>query len=300
MVRTGMQGRKYKKHFGEAAFVAACYTIIIFVCIVTLYPFMYLLSASFSSSTSVMKNEVILLPKEFTLRAYQVVIRYKGIWLAYLNTIFYTVGGTVLSLGFSILAAYPLSKKRWAPNRVLSLFVVFTLWFNSGMIPFFLVMHALKLTDTRLGILLYPAINALYVIILRTHFQGLPASFEESAKLEGANDWHILWKIIVPLSKPVMAAIGLYYAIARWNSFFWESILLTDDSRVPVQVLLRRIILSSQLGQDIASALSRGEASIPVTIKFASIIITTLPIIVLYPFFQRYFVSGALVGGVKE
>ncbi|WMJ87366.1 carbohydrate ABC transporter permease [Anaerocolumna sp. MB42-C2] len=291
---------KHNKNIGETVFVVICYGIVIFVCIVTLYPFLYLLSASISSSTSVMKNEVVLLPKEFTLRAYQVVVQYKGIWSAYLNTIYYTVFGTILSLGLTILAAYPLSKMRWAPKRIMGLFVVFTLWFTSGMIPFFLVMHELKLTDSRLGILLYPAINALYIIILRTHFQGLPMSLEESAKLEGANDWQILKKIIVPLSKPVLAAIGLYYAIARWNSFFWESILLTDDKRVPVQVLLRRIIISSQLGQDMAAALSRGEASVPVTIKFATIIITTLPIIVLYPFFQKYFVSGALVGGIKE
>ncbi len=291
---------KLNKNIGEILFVVICYGIVIFVCIVTLYPFLYLLSASMSSSTSVMRNDVILLPKEFTMRAYEVVIQYKGIWRAYFNTIYYTLFGTLLSLGLTILAAYPLSKKRWVPKRIMGLFVVFTLWFTSGMIPFFLVMHELKLTDSRLGILLYPAINALYIIILRTHFQGLPMSLEESAKLEGANDWQILKKIMVPLSKPVLAAIGLYYAIARWNSFFWESILLTDDKRVPVQVLLRRIIISSQLGQDMAAALSRGEASVPVTIKFATIIITTLPIIVLYPFFQRYFVSGALVGGVKE
>jgi putative aldouronate transport system permease protein len=291
---------KHNKNVGEIAFVVLCYGIVLFVCIVTLYPFIYLLSASVSSSTSVMKNDVVLFPKDFTMRAYQVVVQYKGIWRAYFNTIYYTVFGTIISLSLTILAAYPLSKMRWAPKRVMGLFVVFTLWFTSGMIPFFLVMHNLHLTDSRLGILLYSAINALYIIILRTHFQGLPISLEESAKLEGANDWQILRKIIVPLSKPVLAAIGLYYAIARWNSFFWESILLTDDKRVPVQVLLRRIIISSQLGQDMAAALSRGEASVPITIKFATIIITTLPIIVLYPFFQRYFVSGALVGGVKE
>ncbi len=291
---------KQNKNVSEAIFVAICYSIIVLVCIVTLYPFIYLLCASFSSSESVMRNDVVLLPKEFTLRAYQVVAMYKGMWNAYLNTVYYTVFGTLLSLALSVLGAYPLSKMRWAPRKWMGLFVVFTLWFTSGMIPFFLVMHELNLTDSRLGILLYPAINALYVIILRTHFEGLPVSLEESAKLEGANDRQILMKIMLPLSKPVLAAIGLYYAIARWNSFFWESILLTDDKRVPVQVLLRRIIISSQLGQDMAAALSRGEASIPVTIKFATIIVTTLPIIVLYPFFQRYFVSGALVGGIKE
>jgi putative aldouronate transport system permease protein len=291
---------RQKMGVGEIAFVSVCYIIIIFVCIVTLYPFIYLISASLSSATSVMRNDVVLLPQEFTLKAYKVVLQYKGIWLAYLNTIFYTGVGTVLSLGLTILAAYPLSKERWAPKKFMSLFVVFTMWFSGGMIPFYLVMRSLNLLDNRLGILLYPAISAFYIIIFRTHFQSLPGSLEESAKLEGANDLQILMKIIVPISKPIMAAVALYYAVGRWNSYFWEMLILSDDKKVPVQVLLQRIIISSQLGQDIAKALSPGEASIPTTIKFAAIIITTLPIIVIYPFLQKYFVSGALVGSVKE
>jgi putative aldouronate transport system permease protein len=247
-----------------------------------------------------MKNEVFLIPKDFTVKAYTVVLQYKGIWLSYLNTIFYTLFGTLLSLALTILAAYPLSKQRWAPKKVMSLFIVFTMWFGGGMIPFFLVMRSLHLVDNRLGILLYPAISAFYVIIFRTHFQSLPVSLEESAKLEGANDLIILAKIMVPLSKPIMAAIALYYAVGRWNSYFWEMLLLSDDKKLPVQVLLQRIIIASELGQDIAKALTRGEASIPTTIKFAAIVITTVPIILIYPFLQKYFVSGALVGGVKE
>lgn len=291
---------KQKMGFGEAVFVYICYFIVIFICIATVYPFIYLVSASFSSATSVMKNEVILFPKEFTIRAYSVVIGYKGIWLSYLNTIFYTVFGTLLSLGLTILAAYPLSKTRWAPRKAMSLFVVFTMWFSGGMIPFYLVMRGLNLLDSRLGILLYPAISAFYVIIFRTHFQSLPISLEESAKLEGANDAQILSRIVIPLSKPIMAAVALYYAVGRWNSYFWEMLLLSSDAKIPVQVLLQRIIISSQLGQDIAKALTRGEASIPTTIKFAAIVITTVPIILIYPFLQKYFVNGALVGSVKE
>jgi putative aldouronate transport system permease protein len=291
---------KQKMGAGEIAFVSACYIIIIFVCIVTLYPFIYLVAASLSSATSVMKNEVFLIPKGFTLRAYNVVLQYKGIWLSYLNTVFYTFAGTLLSLALTILAAYPLSKNRWAPKKIMSLFIVFTMWFGGGMIPFFLVMRSLNLVDNRLGILLYPAISAFYVIIFRTHFQSLPLSLEESATLEGANDLQILVKIMLPLSKPIMAAVALYYAVGRWNSYFWEMLLLSDDKKVPVQVLLQRIIIASELGQDIAKALTRGEASIPTTIKFAAIIITTLPIILIYPFLQKYFVSGALVGSVKE
>ncbi len=289
-----------KKTFGEKIYIGVCYLIILVMCVLTLYPFIYLISASFSSATSVMKNEVFLLPKNFTLRAYDVVFKYKGIWTAYLNTIFYTVAGTVLSLLMTIFAAYPMSKKRWALKKPMGLFITFTMWFGGGMIPFYLTMKNLGLLDTRLGILLYPAISAFYVIIFRTHFESLPVALEESAKMEGANDFQILFSIILPLSKPIIAAISLYYAIDRWNAYFWEMLLLSDDSKVPVQVLLQRIIINSQLGQDIAKALSPGEATIPNTIKYAAIMITTLPIIMIYPFLQKYFVSGALVGGVKE
>ncbi|MCR5755330.1 MAG: carbohydrate ABC transporter permease [Acetatifactor sp.] len=289
-----------QKSLGEIVFVGVCYLIIIFMCVVTLYPFMYLISASLSSATSVMKNEVFLFPKNFTWRAYQVVFQYKGIWTAYMNTIFYTVFGTILSLTLTILAAYPMSKKRWAWKKTMGLFVTFTMWFGGGMIPFYLTMRNLHLLDTRLGILLYPAISAFYIVIFRTHFESLPEALEESAKIEGANDFQILVRIIIPLSKPIMAAIALYYAIDRWNAYFWEMLLLTDDAKVPVQVLLQRIIINSQLGQDIAKALSPGEATIPNTIKYAAIMITTIPIIMIYPFLQKYFVSGALVGSVKE
>ena len=292
--------KRMRSTLGEKTYVAVCYFIILIMCVLTLYPFIYLVSASFSSATSVMKNEVFLFPKHFTLRAYQVVFKYKGIWVAYLNTIFYTVAGTLLSLTLSIFAAYPMSKKRWALKKPMGLFVTFTMWFGGGMIPFYLTMKNLNLLDSRLGVLLYPAISAFYVIIFRTHFESLPLALEESAKIEGANDFQILVRIMLPLSKPILAAIALYYAIDRWNSYFWEMLLLNDDMKVPVQVLLQRIIINSQLGQDIAKALSPGEATIPNTIKYAAIMITTLPIITIYPFLQKYFVSGALVGSVKE
>ena len=202
--------KRMRSTLGEKTYVAVCYFIILIMCVLTLYPFIYLVSASFSSATSVMKNEVFLFPKHFTLRAYQVVFKYKGIWVAYLNTIFYTVAGTLLSLTLSIFAAYPMSKKRWALKKPMGLFVTFTMWFGGGMIPFYLTMKNLNLLDSRLGILLYPAISAFYVIIFRTHFESLPLALEESAKIEGANDFQILVRIMLPLSKPILAAIALY------------------------------------------------------------------------------------------
>ncbi|MCR4694300.1 MAG: carbohydrate ABC transporter permease [Pseudobutyrivibrio sp.] len=289
-----------KKTPGEHIYIFVCYAIIILMCVLTLFPFFYLVAASFSGATAVMRNEVVLWPVDFTTKAYTVVMKYKGIWMAYANTIFYTVAGTTLSVLMTILAAYPLSKSRWAWKKPMGLFIVFTMWFSGGMIPFYLNMKNLHLLNTRSGILLYGAISAFYVIIFRTHFESIPVALEESAKLEGANDFQILFKIMVPLSKPIIAAIALYYAIDKWNAYFWEMLLLSDENLIPVQVLLQRIVINSQLGQDIAKSLSPGEATIPNTIKYAAIMITTMPIIVIYPFFQKYFVSGALVGSVKE
>ncbi len=288
-----------KKSFEDMAFSAISYLFIIFVCIVTLYPIIFVVAASISSAGSIMRNEVLLLPKELTWRAYQVVVNYKGIWTAYANTLFYAIAGTAISVLLTAFAAYPLSRKSWAPRKFFSVFIVFTMWFSGGMIPFYLLIKNMGLLDSRIAILLYPAISAFYVIIMRTYFEGIPDAIEESAKLDGANDMVILFKIIIPLSMPIIATIALYYAVGRWNSFFWEMLILSDEKKLPVQVLLQRIILSSQLGQDIQKSLTRGEASIPITIKYACIVVTALPIIMVYPFAQKYFVKGVLVGGVK-
>ena len=288
-----------KKSFGDTAFSAIGYLFIIFVCIVTLYPIIYVISASMSSAGSIMRNEVLLVPKEVTWRAYEVVINYKGIWTAYANTLFYAIAGTGISVILTAFAAYPLSRKSWAPRKFFSVLIVFTMWFSGGMLPFYLLIKGMGLMDSRIAILLYPAISAFYVIIMRTYFEGIPDAIEESAKLDGANDLIILFKIIIPLSMPIIATIALYYAVGRWNSFFWEMLILSDEKKLPVQVLLQRIILSSQLGQDIQKSLTRGEASIPITIKYACIVVTALPIIMVYPFAQKYFVKGVLVGGVK-
>lgn len=288
-----------KVNAGDRAYIVLCYVFIVFVCILTLYPFLYVIAASLSSSTSVMRDEVYLLPKELTFRAYQVVVQYKGIWVAYANTVFYTAAGSVLSLILTALAAYPLSKQSWGGRKFFSVFVAFTMWFSGGMIPFYLVFRYLNLLNTRAAIILYPAIAAFYVIIMRSYFEGIPEEIEEAAKLDGAQELQILFKIILPLSKPVLACVGLYYAVGRWNSYFWEMTFLSDQSKLPVQVVLQRIILAGNLGQDIERALSRGEASVPITIQYACIMVTALPIIMLYPFVQKYFVKGVMIGGVK-
>ena len=283
----------------ERVFIFVSYFIVILICALALYPIIYVVSASLSSPKAVMRNEVIFMPVEFTSRAYTVVMEYKDIWTAFFNSVFYAVVGTIISIILTIFAAYPLSKKNWAPRRAMSLFIVFTMWFGGGIIPFYLLMKGLNLLDSRLGILLYGAIGAFYIIIFRTHFESIPDSLEESAKLDGANDMQILFIIIIPLSKAVIAAIALYYAVGKWNSFFWEKILLSDNTKVPLQVVLQRIVSASQLEEAAAKQLSRGEQTTPQTIKFAAIVLTSLPIVVIYPFLQKYFVAGALKGSIK-
>ncbi|MEC0088943.1 hypothetical protein PMSD_13625 [Paenibacillus macquariensis subsp. defensor] len=291
---------KKKIEKGDIFFGIFIYAFVIGVCVLTLYPFLYILSISLSNTGSVTRNEVFLLPKGFNLAAFQTVLSYKGIMVAYGNTIFYTVVGTILSLLLTTLAAYPLSRQDWKFRNIATVFLVITLWFGGGIIPFYLVMKNLHLLDTRLSILLYAAISTFYIIIVRSYFESLPKELEESAKIDGANDLRIFIQIILPLSKPVLAAIGLYYAIGKWNSFFWEMILINNEKLLPVQAVLVRIIRDSSFDREMEKALVQNAAVLPITIQYAAIIVTSLPIIAIYPFLQKYFVKGVMIGAVKS
>ncbi len=298
-IKTKNSKSKVKETPMERIYVFIAYAFVVILILATLYPLIYVVSSSFSSSQAVMRNQVFLLPVDFTARAYDVVFQFNGLWMSFFNSIFYTLVGTLISLFFTITAAYPLSRKRWKARKFFNVFLVFTMWFGGGMIPFYLVMKELNLLDSRLGILLYGAVSTFYIIIFRINFEAIPDELEESAKIEGANDLQILIQIMIPLSKAVIAAIALYYAVGKWNSYFWEMILLSDQDKEPLQVLLQRIISASQFDESASRALSRGEQSTPQTIKFAAIVVTSIPIVVVYPFLQKYFVAGTLAGSVK-
>lgn len=284
----------------DALYFAFIYLFIIVTCIVMLYPFIYILSVSISDTDSVMRNEVLLWPKGLNWSAYETVLSYKGMIVAYGNPIFYTVAGTFLSLLLTTMAAYPLSRKNWKMRNFAAMFLAIPLWFGGGMIPFYMVMRDLHLLNTRTGILLYAALSTFYIIIVRTYFESLPKEIEESAKIDGASDIRIFLQIALPLSKPVLAAIGLYYAVGKWNSFFWELILLSKESLMPVQVLLVRIIRDSTFDKEMEAALVHSSGVLPITIQYAAIVVTALPIIMAYPFLQKYFVKGVMIGAVKS
>lgn len=288
-----------EKSLSDKTVSIVSYSFVILTCILILYPFIYIIANSLSSITSVMRNEVFFFPKGFTIQAYEAVFKYGRLWLGFGNSFFYTFSGAAFSMVLTILAAYPLAKKRWKMRRMLNFYVTFPLWFSVGLIPIFLLYRGMGLYDSRLAVILFNSIGPLYVIILRTGFEGIPDSIEESAKIDGANDVLILYKIILPLVKPTLATIALYYALQRWNSFTWELAILKDLDKLPVQLLLQRLVIASQVTPEIGESLTTTSSTIPMTIKYAVIIVTALPMIILYPFVQKFFVKGMLLGGVK-
>ncbi|TDF93312.1 carbohydrate ABC transporter permease [Paenibacillus piri] len=280
------------------------YVILTIVAALALYPFLYVASASISSSDAVVTGKVLLFPKEITFAAYGKVLTQDGIWIAYGNTIFYTVVGTAVNLLFTILGAYPLSKKRLIGGSLISFLVALTMFVNmsgtAGMIPFYLNLRDLGLLDKRFTIIFAFAVFTFYVFLMKTFFQGIPDELEESAKVDGANDWQVLTRIYLPLSLPSLASIGLFCAVGRWNGYFWAMVILRDEHKIPLQVLLRKLIVEMKLTEEMMNAADIAQGFSQETIIYATIIVSIIPILLVYPFIQKYFVKGMMLGAVKE
>lgn len=265
----------------------------------TLYPFIYLLAVSISSGAAVTSGQVILFPKDLTLAAYEFVLSDPLFWIAYGNTFIYTFGGTAVSLAIMIPGAYALSRSRLRGRKFLNLMVAFTLWFNAGMIPFFLNMRDLGLLDSRFGLIIGFACNAFNVILLRNFFEAVPKSFEEAAKMDGASEWQLLWKVFIPLSKPAIITVGLFCIVSRWNSYFWAMVLLRGEEKIPLQLYLKRIIVDLTANDEFASSLLTSRYSFE-TVTAAIMIASIIPVLLIYPSIQKYFNKGITLGGVKE
>ncbi|MDG0810418.1 carbohydrate ABC transporter permease [Cohnella rhizosphaerae] len=225
---------------GEKVFNVINVSFMLLLMVIMLYPLYYVVIAAFSDPLAVSTGEVTILPKGFAMDSFHRVATMDRIWTAYGNTVFYSVIGTVISLTLTVLGAYPLSKRKLPGRKLITFFVLVTLWFNAGIMPTYLNFQQLGLLDTRLGILLCFAIDTFLVILMRTFFENVPDSMEESAKMDGANDWTILSRIYLPLSGPAIATITMYYFVGRWNAFFWSMMLLKDQDKVPLQVLLKK------------------------------------------------------------
>ena len=280
---------------------AVVYAGVALAFVVTLYPFAYVLSMSISDPVAVVRREVFLLPKGFSLDAYRTVLNDPIVLRSYYNTIWYTGVGTALSLVFTVMAAYPLSKRSFSARRVLMFLFVLTMFFSGGLIPLFVLVVKLGLYGTRWSIVLPPLIATFNLIICRTFFQTLPEDLFECARIEGAGEWRIVWKIVLPLSKPIVAVLVLFYGVNHWNSFFPALLYLPSADLHPIQLYLRRVLI--QASPEAVQQFETGEAGegvmAMVQIKFAVMIVAVLPILLLYPFLQKYFVKGMLIGALK-
>ena len=284
---------------GDKVFVWINMFLVAMFTIGTLYPFLYIAAVSFSSGDAATAGQVVLTPVDLTLAAYKQVLSEPMFWISYKNTFIYTIGGTILSLIIIIPGAYALSRPQLVGRRFWNMLIAFTMWFNAGMIPFFLNMRDLGLLDSYIGIIIGFACNAFNIILLRNFFESLPSSFEEAARMDGANEFQVLWKVYVPLSKPAIATITLFCMVARWNGFFWAMILLRDEDKIPLQVYLRQTIIQLTNDDDFASSLLEAAYSFE-TVSAAIMVCSIIPVLLFYPFIQKYFNKGIMMGGVKE
>jgi putative aldouronate transport system permease protein len=272
------------------------YAVMFFVILICFVPFLYMLAISLSSPNAIINNEVTLLPVGLNFEAYLQIFNYPNFFRAYGNTIFYTVGGTLISLFLSSLFAYAMSKRFLVGHKIVMKLIVFSMFFSGGLIPTYLLISNLHLTGTVWAMLLPFAINQFNLIILINFFRAIPSEIEEAAIIDGLNYFGILRRVILPLSTPALATIGLYTAVFFWNDWFNGLIYLNTD-QYPVMLFLRNIVNGTTMVGDGAGAADK--STIAMSIKSAVIITSTLPIIILYPMLQRFFVAGLTVGSVK-
>ncbi|QUI25636.1 carbohydrate ABC transporter permease [Vallitalea pronyensis] len=275
--------------------------ILMALCFVTIYPIIYVIAASFSDGAALVSHTGFLFKPvgKANVDAFKAVLNNPNIFIGYRNTLMVLTLGTTFMVMMTSLGAYVLSRRNVKWKNIIMMLIVFTMFFEGGLVPFFLQVQALHLTDTLFSLVLPFSVNAYNLIIMRTSFAAIPYSLEESAKVDGARHWTILFKIILPLSKPVIAVMVLYYGVAIWNGWFWASVFLTDRNLYPLQLVLREILIANDTSSMTANQDVIDTVNIAETIKYATIVVSTVPILLVYPFLQRYFVKGVMIGAVK-
>lgn len=272
------------------------------VLVIVIYPLIYVLSASFSDPLAILKGEVWLLPKGFSLDAYEKVFQNQDIMRGYLNTFIYTLTGTTINVVMTTLAAYPLSRKDFYGRNLFNLLIVFTMFFSGGMVPMYLLISNLNLLNTMWAVVLPGAISVWNMVIMRTYFQSsIPFEIQEAAAMDGCSNVGVLTRIVLPLSAPILAVMILFYAVGHWNAFYNALIYLSDRNKFPLQVILREILIQNQM-DEMASVLDEDKIQYMMNVealKYAVVIVANIPVFILYPFLQKYFVKGVMIGALK-
>ena len=287
---------------GSHVFDVIIHVVLIIVGLLCLLPFLHVAAMSLSSNGAVISQKVFFLPVEFSVEGYRMVVQDPSMMRSLGMTVLVTVAFTALGMLLSVLAAYPLTKKNLKGRGFFAFLYMFTMYFGGGLIPTYLVINAYGMLDTFWVMVIPGAISTYNMIIMRTFFQGIPVELEEAATIDGCNDIQTLWKVILPLSTASLMTIGMFYAVGHWNAWFNAVIYLRDSGRFPVQLWLRTIVLQNQvrdLMEGSGAVDVEAESLVADTIKFAVIVVAVLPILCVYPFVQKYFVKGVMVGSVK-
>lgn len=287
---------------GDRLFAWINYTILFVFMIVVLYPLVYIVSASFSDPSAVISGEVWLWPVNPSLEGYKAVFGYKMVWTGFANSIFYTVAGTFINIVMTLLAAYPLARKDLYGRGPIMFLFLFTMMFSGGLIPTYLIVKNLGMLNTVWAMLLPGALGIWNMIITRTYFQTtIPDELLEAAQIDGCNDFKFVWSIVIPLSGPIIAVNALFYAVGHWNQYFSALIYLSDQQLYPLQIVLREILIQNQVDPTIISDVTElaRRQSLSELLKYSLIVVATFPLMAVYPFVQKHFVKGVMIGSLK-
>ncbi|MBR4791851.1 MAG: carbohydrate ABC transporter permease [Treponema sp.] len=294
-----MAGRKIKETTGYLIFKVFNTLIMILVCIATLYPFLYLVAQSLSSEQAIIMGKVSLFPVDFNITTYKSVLEKGDFLRSYKNTLIYVIIGTISSLVLSCCMAYPLSKPEIKGSKFLMKFIIFTMYFGGGLIPTYVLMRKLNLVNTIRGFIMPSLLSTYYIILMRSFFQGIPKDLEEAAEIDGLSPIGIFIKVVFPLSMPIIATMILFNAVGYWNNWFNSFLYLDKKDMWPVAYYLRTIISGATTSAD-PGEVSAEKMQIAANIRSCSMVLMALPIILVYPFVQKYYVQGMMLGGVKE
>lgn len=294
------RGHRMRETGVDRVFLAIVYLLLLTFLAVVLVPLLYILASSFSDPVAVSSGRVLLWPVDPTLRGYEVVLRDAQILTGFANSLFYTVVGTLISVTLTVAIAYPLSRADFPGSSVITRLVVFTMLFAGGVIPTYLVVQSLGMLDTRWALLLPQAVGVWQVIIARTYFRhAIPVELIEAAEMDGASDLRVLWSIVLPLAKPMLAVIALMYAITQWNSYFDALLYLKSADLYPLQLILRNILILNQSGGGLGDTQLLEHQQLANLLKYSLIVVSTVPVLLIYPFVARYFTKGVMIGAVK-
>ena len=302
--RNNQPNVKIKESMNDRMFLIFLYIILSAILIIVAYPLIYILSSSFSSSDALMEGKVWLWPVELNLNGYDAVFRYPEVWRGFFNSIIYSVLGTILSVSLTIMFAYPLSRKTFFGRSFIIYLLLFAMIFNGGLIPFYLVVKNLGMINTMWAVFVPSALNIFSVIVAKTFFQHtIPNELYEASQIDGCNDIRFLLKIVLPLSKPIIAVLTLWSVVNLWNSYFNALMFLNDQALYPLQLVLREVLVldnAQMTSMNLSPELIQKFEDMKFLLRYSVIIIASIPMLILYPFAQKYFIQGVMIGSVKE